>query len=377
MPLNELTADAGKGAVVGAIASLISKDRSLKKTLLSALAGGTAGAGLSAIGSSMGDDKAAPAVATAPKENKVSPAIAAIAGAAPVIGPAAHTAMAGGSLKDVAISGGASWAGGLAGMLGGKGLAATGKLGKGHGAALLPMLITLAGSGAGAALGANHINKEASVQDLIPDRGALGVMSDLANSPSSRRVSGRATALAEALEEDAGATVARPSSTRFATRLLASLLGGATGLATGEAMGRKEVGQKIHDGLLGAGLGGLTGSVVNAVQRRKEIARIKALAEERLAQGAQLQPIYDDTSPAAGVANGAHQLGRADVAEAVAFGRKKFAPDSTSDVIETASSVPLLGKLLLPLTAINSMADQAEARRRLRDAMPRPNTAWQ
>jgi hypothetical protein len=142
-------------------------------------------------------------------------------------------------------------------------------------------------------------------------------------------------------------------------------------------MGRKEVGSRIHDGLLGAGLGGLTGSIVNAVQRRNEVKRIKQLAAEKLQQGASLQPIYDDTTTAAGLVNGAHQLGRADVAESVSFGRRKFAPDNTSDVLETASSIPLLGKLLLPLTAANSMADQVEARRRLRDAMPRPNTAWQ
>lgn len=358
--------NAGAGAAVGLVSSLLGSDRSVRKSLLSALVGAGAGYGVGKLQPAAKTEHAAPP-ATA-DDKRLDPMTSAAWGLLSPIGSAAHAYTKGGlgAAGEVALPAVmASAPVALAGHL------ASAKLSPKQKA--VTSLATILASAAGSAYGANEHNKKAATLDsLIPEeRGVTGALADLASAPSSRRLAGRATGLAEAYDVDAGLAVTNPSSTRFLASLLGGLTGGGVGAVIADATHpEKGIRGQIGGASVGAAVGGLLSHIAHAATRRREIARVKKEIQAKLAEGATPQPVYNDSGPVAGLVNGAHQLGRADVAEALSFGRSKFDRNTTSSALELAASIPLLGSLLLPVTAANSAVDAQIARTRLDKAMP-------
>lgn len=368
----------GAGAAIGLLTSLLG-DRSVKKSVLATLLGGVAGAGVGIynekpweVARKVGEINArhrASAERAAREARTVNPATAAAAGLLPIIGPAAHAKAVTGDWGDAGLAALSSMTGGSLGSLSGKLVGnSTPKR------ALLASLLPLIGSAGGAATGAHFINKDAAtIDDILPDDGVTGFLADVANMPSARRRAGRAAALAEAYQDEAGLTVSNPTATRAVSGLLASLLGGAAGFTVGGMNKSDESPTRFAGAAIGAAAGGLTSSIVNAVLRRREIKRIKEEVMRRSAAGETPVPLRKNRSYLAALANGRHQQGRADVAEALAFGRKSFGRDRAVNAVEAAANLPILRLPLAGVNAVKSVVDWDDAGKRIEDAMPRPS----
>lgn len=215
------------------------------------------------------------------------------------------------------------------------------------------------------------VKQAASVEDvdiLLDNQGALGVLEDLGQTPTSLRMAGRASGLSDALNIDEGLTVKRPRTANAIGNILGGLAGGLTGAVIGANIDSgdqmEQNGRMLAGGALGGAAGVALARLVTAAARRKEIDRIREEAKAKLQAGEKATSSIGQLYDGLPFLLGEHESGRADVAENVATKRRKF----DNNLIQDAISLTGLPGMVIntPISAIN----YADAHKRLDRVMP-------
>lgn len=187
------------------------------------------------------------------------------------------------------------------------------------------------------------------VDRLIPDEtGVVGAASDAMLFPSAQRRAGRARGLAESLGNAVPMSVNSPAT----SRVLHSIGGGGLGAVLGGAIGHllpnnQNNSQRVDNtrsGILAGGsLGTVLGLVYDTMKRRRQVLGVKQEALEDMADGKDPSPAIGRGNPLAALASGVHQQGRADVAQAIALGKKNFRGNPVMTALQVAGYLPMVG----------------------------------
>lgn len=368
----------GVGAAGGALATLLQKQPSLRKALKNALigaAGGAAIGGGTMAAKQIKDDKPKeadkPPAVEKPAPKQMNKGHAAAAGLVPLgIGSAIHANETVG--QDQALrSGGRSLAEAAAGATAGVGLNRLTK-GKANIKGIpIAAIATLLGGAHGSYAAAENFNKREAeksaattddVDRLLKNDGIGAHIEDALMLPGSRRRAGRATGMADSLGNDAGSSVTHPRTTRALAALLGAGIGGVAGHHIDKAQG--DPGNGTLKGIYGGAVGGAgIASLLAGLVRRHETKRVGEETKKDLAAGEKPTPNIGKGSLLAAIRSAEHEQGRADTAENIATGRRRF---------EGSPGLTALEALGIPLGLPANVVNAADARSRLDRSNPMP-----
>ena len=366
----------GVGAAGGALVTLLQKQPSLRKALKNALMGAAGGAviggGAMAL-KQIKDDKPKEAdkpAAPKPAPKQMDQRVAALVGGLLPLGTgaAAHGYLEGGG-EQAARSGGRSALEQLASAAAINNAAkAMGKPGLG---ALLGSVGAIAGGAHGAYAAAGNFNKReteksaATTEDvdrLLKNDGIGAHIEDALMLPGSRRRAGRAAGMADSLGNDAGSSVTHPRTTRALAAILGAGIGGVAGHHLDKAQGDPANGT-LKGTYAGAAGGASIASILTGLVRRHETKRVGEETKKDLAAGEKPTPNIGKGSLLGAIRSAEHEQGRADTAETIATGRRRF---------EGNPGLTLLEALGIPLGLPANVVNAADARSRLDRANPMP-----
>jgi hypothetical protein len=234
---------------------------------------------------------------------------------------------------------------------------------------------------------ARHAVKLASTIDDIgrltdQPQGVGAALSDFLLLPDSYRRAGRASALAESYGDEANMAVDRPKT----HRLLASLGGGLAGVVGGGLLGsmlETKPGVTYLGGqstpretaarggaTAGGALGLLLGALYDTHRRRKGIDDVAGQAEGHAHSGEVPTSAVSRGSLLSAGSDGVFQQGRADTAENIAYGKRRFDGNPMLSLLAIGNRIPGPNLLTLPMSGVGNLSEGMEARDRISDARP-------
>jgi len=216
------------------------------------------------------------------------------------------------------------------------------------------------------------------VDTLLPEQSPY--WKDMFLTPEAYRRAGRAAGFSEATGGITPSDVRNPKATLATRSLIATplgmILGGLLGsqLKTRTAMldGSQVESNRTGAGVMGGGaLGGLIAAVLSANARRKQEQEIREAAIQAATEGKPLRPVLADSSnPLEALTSGVYAQGKADVAEAQAFGRRNFDGNKAMAALQAVGYLPGGSVLAAPLGMAGQMINHADASRRMSETKP-------
>lgn len=214
---------------------------------------------------------------------------------------------------------------------------------------------------------------EKQIESLLPgDNG--GVIRDYFMTPSSLRRAGRAAAMDEARGEDPPLSLSHPFTAATLATVPGTLVGAGLGGVLGgmipvpeqsaETRGMQEAFNQMLGAAGGATLGWAGTMLLQTLYRRKKEREAKARALEAAGDNS-YSALLPKGSILGSLLSGVHQQGRADVAEAVGLGRRRFKNHFQHPYMSIAQP---LGALPYSL---GSVPNYIESRGRISNSAPR------